>query len=87
MKKTEAIKLAEIGAQRDVIVSVLKNPVLALVLGFIALEAAEKAKITGFWSTGVMEAGLVATTTAQALAPILPELTEGAAALAKAFVK
>lgn len=83
MKKTEAMRLAEIQAQRDLWLAVLKNPMLSLVAGVIVMEAAEKAGITGPIITTSTEVGLIGVTTAQALAPILPELTEGAASIAK----
>lgn len=85
MKKTEAIRLAEIQAQRDLWVSVLKNPMLSLVAGVIIMEMAERAEITGPIITTTAETGLIAVTTAQALSPILPELTQGAAGLVKAL--
>lgn len=84
MKKTEAIRLAEIQERKEIIRAFIGNPMVSLVAGVIILELAERAKITGSVITTTTETGLIAVTTAQALAPVLPQLTEGASNIVKA---
>lgn len=84
-KKTEAVKLAEIEAQKQLLRDLLNNPVMAMVAGVIILELAERAKITGSVITTTTEIGLLGVATAQAIAPLLPVITEAAAPLVKSL--
>lgn len=74
MKKTEAIKLAEIQATKELALSIITNPVIAMVLGITFLEIMERKGYGGDWVTPLAQGGVAAVATAQALAPLAPGL-------------
>lgn len=86
LKKAElksAAQIETIKATKEMTISVLDNPMFGLVLGVIALEYAERKGWTGPIITTSTEAGLIAVSTARALAPILPQLAGITGAAAK----
>lgn len=86
-KKSDAVKIAEVQAQKEVLLGFAQNPMVALVAGVIILELAERAEITGPIITTSTEVGLVTVCVAQALAPLVPSLVQaGAASKALALI-
>lgn len=75
-RKSDAVKIAELQLMETTLKTVLSNPGLTFVLGFVALEIAQTNKITGNIETSVAEVTLGAITTAQAVAPLLPLLAQ-----------
>ncbi len=69
-RRSDAVRLAEL----DVLRSVLGSPIFQFVAGFIALESAQKAEITGNVETGLAEVALAGIAGAQAIAPLAPYL-------------
>ena len=84
-KKSDAVKIAEVQAQKEVLLGFAQNPMVALVAGVIILELAERAEITGPIITTSTEVGLVTVCVAQALAPLVPALLESTATAGKAL--
>ena len=80
--KNEA-QIESVKAAKEIVVSILNNPMVDLVLGVIALEYAERRQWTGPIITTATETGLIAVTTARALAPIVPQLAQAGANIAK----
>lgn len=72
MKKSDAVRIAEIQCTQELIKATLGNPLISYVLAFTALELLQKNKITGNVETSFAEAGLGAIAGAQALGPSLP---------------
>ncbi len=92
LKAEDKLKKAEIKANerieqtraaKEIALNILNNPVFGLVGGYIFLEYVERRGWMGSISTTAAETGLIAVTTAKAIAPIAPQLAQGGAAIAK----
>ena len=79
----QASQVEAIRASKEIAVHVLSNPMFGLVAGVLVLEYAERKGWAGPIITTTAETGLIAVTTAQALAPIVPQIAQSGAGLAK----
>ena len=77
----QAAQVEAIRAGKEIAVRFLSNPMFGLVAGVLVLEYAERKGWTGPIITTTTEAGLIGVTTAQALAPIAPQLIEAGSKL------
>lgn len=84
LKKAEMKNLAQIEAVKsgkEITLAVLNNPMIGLVAGVVFLEYCERKGYTGPIITTSTEVALMGVTTAQALAPIVPDLVKGGQSL------
>ena len=70
-------------AAKEVALAIIGNPLIDLVAGALIMEYAERKGWTGPIITTTTEVGLIGVTTAQALAPIAPQLIEAGADIGK----
>lgn len=73
-KKSDAVRIAEIQAQSQLLRDLFGNPVLSYVMAFTLLEVLQQSKVTGRVETGLAEVALGAVAGAQALGPALPDI-------------
>jgi hypothetical protein len=90
--QSESVKLAKVKAQSDLIKDLIKNPVLELLAGIIAISYLNKGSQSWFESTtgidlaaGGEYAGLVTIIGLQQLAPLIPSIVAGGSDITKAL--
>ncbi len=79
----ESAKVESIKAQKDVVLAIIGNPLIDLVAAFVVVEYLQKHDYMGFWSGAAVQAAVTGVATAQALAPIAPQLLETGEGVAK----
>jgi len=79
----QAAQVEAIKATKEVAIALVSNPLIDMVAGVLILEYAERKGYAGPVIVTTTEIGLLGVATAQALAPIVPQLLEGAAGAAK----
>lgn len=75
MKKTEAIRIEEMRARQatiDGVLDILKQPVVASVIGYALVEGLQKAKIMPDVAGTVLEGGIIAYLGAGAVNMLIP---------------
>lgn len=86
-KKTEAVRLAEIQAQKDLIDSIINNPMVIFVAGVTLLEFFERRGWGGAIMTPASQGALGSVCVARALAPLVKELAGGGSNVGAEIIK
>jgi hypothetical protein len=82
------LKIVRVQRDREVLLMIIKNPVVEIVAGYLAIETLQKARIIPGVAGSLAEGGILGAVLCQQLGPVLPQLvsagSEGLAALMKA---
>ena len=92
MAKSEAVKLAKIQSDKELMLALLRNPVVELLAGITAITYLNKGNsnwlesITGIdLAAGSEYAGLIAIIGLQQVAPLIPAIVSGSGDVSKAL--
>lgn len=90
--KSEAVKLAKIQAEKELIKELIRNPVVELLAGIIAISYLNKGSQSWLESVSGIDlaaggeyAGLIAVIGLQQIAPLAPAIAQGTTGLFKAL--
>lgn len=86
MKKTEAVRLAELQTQRELIKALLLNPVVEIIAAYTIIEYLQKQGYIGNVAGSIAEGGCLASVAYQQMSPHIPQLLATAADVSQDMV-